>query len=431
MRKRSIAAACLALFGSAAAQSPTTPERLSDWKYFKEIALPNDRPRLVRLSLDRETLDAFKDDASDLRLYDSAGHEIPHALRVRREINTQEAVDARIFDTSVENGSARASCDLGEKPQEHNEVAIETAGNNFRRLVDVQGSPDGSQWFTLVSEANLFRFTAGGRTVEQMAVDYPVSRYRYLRVRLSRDPQVERAAPVITNLRVRRSIQAKGEKVQFAGRLELREADRVEARPASVWQIDLGARIPFEQIVLTVAEEEFARSFQLYAVDNPQAPELIASGQLSRRRSEKPKLISFEENAARRLKLTILDDRNPPLNLTSAYVLSAARQLIFETASVAPGPIRLYYGNPKALPPHYDLGARVPLDPAPGPPVLIGIAGQQNNPAYLPEPKPFLERLPFLAYLILSVVILVLAALLMGLVRVAKQDVSTRSPANG
>ena len=61
----------------------------------------------------------------------------------------------------------------------YNQVEIDTPGNNFRRFVDVGGSADGASWSTLASAAIIFRFAAGGRSVEQLAVDYPVSQYRY------------------------------------------------------------------------------------------------------------------------------------------------------------------------------------------------------------------------------------------------------------
>jgi hypothetical protein len=69
-------------------------------------------------------------------------------------------------------------------------------------------------------------------------VDYPVSRYRYLRIRVSRGPQVDRGAPELLGARVRRSVRMKGEMVSFQGILEGRDPDRMNARPASIWRVD-------------------------------------------------------------------------------------------------------------------------------------------------------------------------------------------------
>lgn len=86
-----------------------------------------------RFVLDLETLDKSRTDHADLRLYDAAGREIPYALRIRREIQTTEAFQAREFDRGT--------------------------------------------------EGVVFRFSSMGRTAEQKGVAYPVSRYRYLRIR--------------------------------------------------------------------------------------------------------------------------------------------------------------------------------------------------------------------------------------------------------
>ena len=99
---------------------------------------------------------------------------------------------------AVEGTTSLVACDLGAQPVEHNEVVLSTSGNNFRRLADVEGSADGEQWASLASQAILFRFSAGGRTVEQESISYPASRYRYLRVRVRADPQVDHAAPEIS-----------------------------------------------------------------------------------------------------------------------------------------------------------------------------------------------------------------------------------------
>ena len=79
----------------------------------------------------------------------------------------------------------------------------------------------------------------------------------------------------------------------------------------------------------------------------------------------------------------------------------------------------LYYGNPKALAPHYDLGMRIPANPA-GTPVRQTLSPQRDNPIYRPEPKPFSERSPWLIYVVLAAASLALAAILLSLARAAK-----------
>jgi hypothetical protein len=411
---------CLALAALSVARAQA-PEALSAWQYFKELRVTRAQAGLFDFVLDRDILDRARAGQADLRLYDSAGREIPYVLRIRREVETANQAACREFNRGVEGTAAVVSCDLGTQPQEHNMVGISTAGANFRRIADVEGSADGAAWSTLASQAILFRFSAAGRTVEQPDVSYPPSRYRYLRVRVNRDAQVDQAAPGIAALSVRFSVHVQGETASFPAVGLERDADRSSGRPASVWRIDLGGRIPIERLQLAAAEAEFSRPFHLEIVDDPAAPRYIASGDLTRRAetSGQPIPIGFDECLAQHLKLTVIDDRNPPLRIAGVTAMSAARQVIFEASAAASGPVRLYYGNPKALVPHYDLGVRIPANPAAAP-LRLTLNEQRGNPIYRPEPKPFSERSPWLIYLVLSAASLALAAILVSLARAAK-----------
>ena len=418
LRAASVAAA---LWASLWAQAPVTPEPLSAWPYFKEL---HPRPGLADFVLDRDVLDKARTDAADLRLYDSTGREIPYLLQIRRELDNHSLVTGREFNRAAEGGASLVSCDLGGQPQEHNEVVIATAGNDFRRLADVQGSADGLQWVTLASQAILFRFSADGRSAEQNSVSYPVSRYRYVRVRVERDPQVDRAVPEITSLGVRRSIHAKGETVSFVATLEPREADPVQGRPASVWPIDLGSRIPLQSLVLNVGDPTFSRPFQLEIIDDPAAPTPLASGELNRREESAaaPLQIDFGEKFAWRLKLTVTDDRNPPLALSSVTVLSTMRLVVFQSPV---GAVRLYYGNPKGIAPHYDMAARIAAD-ANGAPNRTMLGPERPNPIYHPEAKPLSERAPWLVYVVLIGACAVLAAILVNLAKASARVAASR-----
>ena len=403
-------------------QAARAPEALSSWPYFKEIRPSGIQTGLLEVVLDRDTLDKARTDDADLRLYDSAGREIPYALRVRREFDVHDENPGREFNRVVKNGTAQVSIDLGEDPREHNQVLIETAGNNFRRFSEVEGSADGTRWSTLASKAVLFRFTADARTVEQQSVAYPVSRFRFLRVSVDRDPQVDQEAPEIKSLLVRRLIRLQGEYTETTGLLEPREADRSQGRAASIWRIDLGGRIPIQKIVLAPASGDYSRPFVLESLDDPNSPAQIASGELTHhyKPGTPDPAINFEERFARRLKLTITDDRNEPLQISSVTALGAARQLVFEAAASG-RPLRLYYGNIKAAAPHYDLDARLPTNTV-VPLTRLALGAQRENPLYVPEPKPFSERQPWVVYVVLLGACAILAWLLLSIARASRVE---------
>jgi hypothetical protein len=234
---------------------------------------------------------------------------------------------------------------------------------------------------------------------------------------MSRDPEVDPAAPQLLAVRVRRSIHLAGEMLATAGVIESRDPDRSNGRLASIWRVDLGGRIPIQQLRLDIADGAFSRPFTLEAVDDRATPELLASGELTRNDSAAgPLKVEFPERFARRLRLTVIDDRNAPLSISGLIAEGAARQVVFDAATAAPGVMRLYYGSARALAPRYDLSARLPAD---GWPIAarLSLGPQRENPIYRPEPKPFSERAPWLVYVVLAIAGIVLAAILLSLVR--------------
>jgi hypothetical protein len=390
-------------------QPARSPEPLGAWLYYKEVRVPAGNPGLADFVLDRDSLNGARADQADLRLYDQDRREIPYALRILRGNETFEALPAREFNRGVQGGASEVSLDLGEGTQEHNRAEIDTEGNNFRRQVAVDGSQDAVHWSTLAQGATLFRFTTNGGGAYQDWVGYPVSRYRYLRVRVSPDPQMDRTPPGITGVRIRRMVQRRGERVQFEAKVEGREADRVDARPASIWRLDLGGRVPLDQLAIAVAETGFSRPYRLEDVDDPGRSQFLTSGELMHGQATIP----FSEHIAGRLKLTIIDDRNAPLTITSVTASGAARQVVFESGAAG---VRLYYGNPKALAPRYDFSARLPVEVQAA---RAALGPQVDNPGYRAEEKPFSERSPWLIYVVLGVASAVLAVILIGIARSA------------
>ena len=286
-------------------------------------------------------------------------------------------------------------------------------------MATVEGSSDGERWLTLAQNAPLFRFASRGREVDQRRVEYPESDYRYLRIRAEADRQVESEAPTVVSITVRRVMRSPQVEKEFAAGAGLREAGRDQGRPASIYRIELYGRIPLHGLNLQAGEPPFSRPYRLETEDEGNERTLLASGTL---RSDpeapsEPVKLRFPEQFAERLVLTVIDDRNPPLNIYGGSAISAARQVLFSGQRVS-APLRLYYGNPGASPPRYDFEATVPLTPPEGvTPAFPN--GQQENPEYEPPAAPLTERAPWAIYLVLAVASLAILALLRNVLRSA------------
>ncbi|HEX3085985.1 MAG TPA: DUF3999 family protein [Pyrinomonadaceae bacterium] len=408
----------LGLVMAAAAQTS-----MSSWRFF--IELNATAPGFYSLTVPLDVLDKSRADLADLRLQDASGKEIPYALWIRKDVDEQRELSGRIFNRATKGSASEVSVDLGAEVDlgtqgvEHNEVEIETPGTNFRRRVEVEGSDNGKDWKGLKSGDVIFGFGSENRSVQSNRVDYPTSRYRYLRVRVFADELADKQAPEISSVRAIAAVRQKGERVSWQPALPTNQLLRYQGVPASEWTIDLGARVPCDRILIDVNAISFSRPYQLEAVDDPQNVRLLASGELKRRVGEeaKPLEIAFDqEEQVRKLRLVVDDYSNQTLPIESFTAQAPARQLIFELKQAPAQPLRLYFGNANATPTHYDfekdLSARLTTSP-------IRTEGGQaaQNPEYKPEPLPLTERVPWLIYLVLFASSAALALVLLSLAR--------------
>ena len=430
------------------AATGTAAESLSAWRYVQEIPLPtadSDRAKWWDFVLTPSVFDAARPDLADLRIYDAQGREVPYALRIRSPQPGAAEVPATLFN-EVDEGS-QVSLDLGERRVEHNAVEVQAKGVNVRRAVLLEGSDDGEKWSKLAKKQLLnFHSETASTTVDppqeqrvgqtllnspitpdklvDRTIKYESSRYRYLRVTLHPDPQVDGHPVRIDKVTVRRPFQLPGEFVAYPATLNPRESVRTNAGPGSAWTIGLtGNHVPCSRIAVQVADAEFVRDYRLEAGGPPESRERfyqIAFGEWHRRAGEGKGdvLAEFSETPAARLRLVVIDHRNQPLQIQDVKVAAPARALIIARSAELRGPLRLYFGNPKAEKPSYDFdrNLELPLKPSPA---RLTPGDRQENPAYQPEPLPLTERLPWLIYVLLGVAVGTLGLLVLNLARAA------------
>ena len=412
---------CLSVISVAAQAS------LSQWPFFVEVAVNTGTTGalgIYDIVVPFDVMDKARQDLADLRLYDTRGREIPYAIRIRREVDDKREIGGRVFNAGVVGSStSEVSVDLGENPGEHNEVEIQTVGKNFRRQVEVEGSDSGKEWRTLNTRGVLFSFESENKAVESSRVTYPTSRYRYLRVRVLRDELTDDKAPEITGVKVLMAVHEKGELSTWGVPVPSYQLLRNQGAHASLWTIDLGARVPCDRLTLEIADASFSRPFQIESVDDSQNVRLIATGELTRHigGDAKPLVITFnEEEHIRKLRLLVTDYSNQTLSITGIQASAPARQFVFELKEAPAQPLRLFFGNPKVTEPHYDFEKELPSRVSTAP-VHSAVGGVVTNPEYKPEPLPLTERLPWLIYIVLAASSVALAIILISLARTTLQ----------
>jgi len=390
---------------------------LSGWQFYREIPTGSDTG-VATLTLDAEILANTRDDAADLRIFDAAGKEVPYDLHVLISERNAESYEALEVSRGEEGDVAEITLDLGENPGEHNQVQVDTQGSRFRRQVAVFGSDDAEQWTPLMERGLILRLTGNGKTASVDRVPYPASEYRYVRITVARDPQADPEPPVIESAAVERATVVPGEEQAVSAESAPRETIVEGELSVSRYTIDLPGRIPVHALRFNTPASSFLRTYQLLAVmgDNI-VPFPLSVGRLRQLEGDTSDVITlrFQESFARQLQLTIADGGEAPLDILEPAVLVASRQLVADLNAATAQPLRLYYGNPAAPAPDYDLKAELP-DKLDETVPLMQLGSQQLNPGYeAPEP-PLSEQAPWLIYVMTGAASLALLAILRSLV---------------
>src|SRR5690606_30842898 len=99
-----------------------------------------------------------------------------------------EQLPAELFnELTLDDGARQLSLDVGRSDIQHNEVQIISTGESFRRQVVLEGSDDRESW-RQVATGFLLRYQRDNQDWQDSAVDYPPSRFRYLRITIYPDP---------------------------------------------------------------------------------------------------------------------------------------------------------------------------------------------------------------------------------------------------
>jgi hypothetical protein len=418
------------------------------WEWAQGLTFPEKTAgKFYAFLVPPEVLGRAQTRLDDLRIGDAKGQRVPFALRELRKKEEKQILPTREFNKGAGKGYYQVDLEITDMGRpNYNEIEIDTSGTDFHRKVEVFGDDDPllmKPRAVLHGEGKknarfLVHYHADAGVVDVRKFRFDVTQYRYLRVLVHADASTSEEVPKINHVAVRRTIEVPGTYLTRPATLGDRQG---VPGPSSAWFINLGEQVPVEGLSFRVNGPEVDRPFRLeiarpdekkanpFGLDRPQP----LGVEWRWRRVGKDLFLdaTFAEVFARRLRLVIADYANEPMNLDPAGVqyTSCARQVVFELPAEKGFtlPLKLYYGNPEAQAPRYDIAARLPavLTPAPQ---EVQLGRFEQNPEYQPRPKPWSEQYPWLIYVILSIACLALLTILGLLAKqaIARADAAPR-----
>jgi hypothetical protein len=323
----------------------------AEWQHEQPFTVP--ATGLVKLSLPAETLDAARPALEDLRLYDSAGNEVPYLIE--RPVPVVKVVQrTKTFHVSLTPSNTVILLETG-LTQPLDDIVLETPAGSFLKPVRIEGSTDLKRWQTLDQGQLIFRQPDGAN---RLHISFPAGTWPWLR--LTVDDQRTPTIP-ITGARIRVAVTEPAATEWMPATIAERDENPGETRLA----LSLGAaNLSIAAVQIETAEPLFTRHATLAV---PQVAEdtvreqtigqgviyrIAVAGQPPTENLSAP-LESMVRS--RELLLFIRNQDSPPLPITAVRIERRPVYLVFLARQA--GAYHLLSGNGQCAAPRYDLAA--------------------------------------------------------------------------
>ena len=421
-------------FSSAVISDTTTDvelHRLAQWQYYKDINISGSPTKgdLVKITLDQEVFDNAKKDLGDLRVTDGSGGETPFKLIVERGAFSQKNIyPVRILNNSysTEGGYNIFIVDFGQGGFLNSSLNILTNSENFKRAVEISGSNDMTSWNMLKANGYIYDYTdrLGSFKAQNTSVNYPENAFRYIQVKIFTGGE---APLLIAGVQVSKIKRSERKETVFNPKYDVIE-DPAKKRTEVI--IDLGKKgWPTSNITLISSDENFNREVVIYESSDENSWKRVGESYIFNYNT--PKFvganleIAYSETSERYLKIEIFNGDNKPISITGVSAKTILRSIVFQYgANTVGSSYQLYYGNPKADFPQYDLEKFFPyLDT--GKYISSSLSPERSNAFYqkeIPPVPPISERIPYLVPGILVLAILMMGFIVFKFMKKVKTD---------
>lgn len=387
------------------------------WQYYKDISIEAGPAKgdLVKITLDQDVFSNSNQDLGDLRIVADGLAGVPYKLIVERGTFSQENIYPVLVlnnSYSKDGGYNIFMVDFGRTGSLNSSLNILTGSENFKRTVEISGSNDMVSWNLLRSNGYIYDYTdrVGGFKARNTAVSYPENAFRYIQVKIFSGDEAPLA---ITGAQVSKIKKYESRETVINPKYEIIENP---AKKISEAIVDLGKKgWPTSNITLVSPDENFNRETVVYESSDKNNWRRVGQSYIFNYNT--PKFagsnleIGYSETKERYLKIEIYNGDNSPISISGISAKTVLRSIVFQyDINTTNGAYKLYYGNPKASFPEYDLEKFFPyLDT--GRYFSSTLSAEKINPFYqkeMPPVVPITKRIPYLVQgaLVLAIIML-------------------------
>lgn len=340
---------------------------------------------------------------ADLRVVTDQKEEVPFQIVSQRPERREEELAHRLQNLSrTGNGETWLELVLDGRAAAASAVEVMTPDTDFSRQVQVLGSPDGKNWNTLRKDGVIFDVSRTEK-LRHTRISFPQTGFRYLALKIADNG----AQPLaISDVRVLQEGQSSGQTYTISAMIDQPEINA--SRQESSIVIRMKRVFPLDRLKLATAERNFQRRVEVQIKGRTGEWERWTTGTIfsidSPTMHESQLVIDMPEVAAREFRLQFRNLDSPPLPVSTVNGEGFRRLLIFKQPDDRK--LFLFWGNPLAQPPSYDLAGVIAKQELGRLPIArLGQARPNGKFAGNDARLPFTERYRHLLYFVVTLAI--------------------------
>lgn len=341
---------------------------------------------------------------NDLRIYgvtDNDTIEAPYLLRIASGEKFRKRVDFELLNESS-NAKGHYFTYKVNTVEALNQIKLDIANENYDWKVVLEGSQNQNEWFTLLNDYRIVAIKNAQTDYSFSELNFSNAAYRFYRllIKSTEKPNV-RAAKISVDNEINakyREYTAIYTSIQEEDKQTILDIDFKRRLPISMLQIEVQNDVDYYRpvVIAYLADSTLTEKGWRYSYRH------LSSGTLS---SIEDNTFSFKSTLTQKLRVTVQNHDNEPLNIEGASAKGYVHELLVRFTK--PATYYLAFGKANATKPQYDIGqatSQIPTNLSP-----LSLGDMQDIPKKGTETIAPLFENKFWLWAIMGIVILVLA----------------------
>lgn len=372
-----------------------------DFQYKRK--LENTSETWHKIMLPEDSFDKFNSDFSDLRIIGNTKTEAPYILKTSENKVSEVAIPFKMINVSNKNSDYFYTFELSGN-KEINQIELEFEQENFDWKLDLEASNNQTEWFLIQKDYRILSIKNTQTDYKFTQVDFSDSKYKFYRIKIKASQQ-----PKLTEAKIWEQKKNEGD-FRISSIKNLKKSID-EKKKLSIIEVELANKVPVSSVKINIGNTfDYYRPVQIEILRDSIKTEngwhynyeTVAQETLS---SLEKKGFSVGNNLAKKLRITIENNNNQPLDIQGIEVKNAVYFLIARFTEKAD--YSLFYGNKKAEKPTYDIEnfeENIPKNLT-----AVALSKEEINPEFKTETKSPLFENKIWLWVLMGIIIVALA----------------------